>query len=533
MSFEAGKISYKETNSFSGLVIDYLSADPLLKDFYQHPPALNGIIEAIEERKKFSVNRNLLVQELKRRYEELDLPEKLCCNLDALLNENCFTVCTAHQPNIFTGHLYFVYKIIHAVKLADELNAALSAYHFVPVYYMGSEDADLGELGEIQVNGKKYTWNTAQTGAVGRMQIDKEFLALIDGLDAQLAVEKHGKEIIAALRKFYSAGKTIEQATFEFVHYLFGEYGLVILLPDTAAWKVSFAPVIQKELREQFSKKAVNETLASFPAAYKVQVEGRNINLFYLKDNTRERIEKKGDDFVVANNSVKFSEEEILKELELHPERFSPNVILRPLLQETVLPNVAFIGGGGEIAYWLELKKVFESCGVPFPVLILRNSFMVISQETAERIAKLGFKQNDFFKSSQQLLNEIVARRSKHKLNLEQEKAAINAAYQQVSNDATAIDITLQKHVTSLQKKALHRMEELEKKMLRAEKKKFEAEQRQLQKTREQLFPGGTLQERVNNLLPYYAVYGKEFISSVYQASSGLDQQFTLLTEKQ
>ncbi|MFZ1528746.1 MAG: bacillithiol biosynthesis cysteine-adding enzyme BshC [Ferruginibacter sp.] len=531
MPFSASKISYRDTNNFSALAVDYAEGKTALRPFYNHPPSIEGIKKIIEERKAFTTNRSLLVTELKRRYAGMVLPAQVSANIDALLQGNCFTVCTAHQPNIFTGHLYFVYKILHAVRLAGELNEAIPQYHFVPIYYMGSEDADLDELGEITVNTKKYKWHTKQTGAVGRMLVDKDFVKLADELEAQLAVEKYGTEIMPLVKKAYTVGKTIEQATFELVHELFGHYGLVTVLPDSPVFKAAFAPVIKKELEEQFSKKAVDATLQAFPAAYKVQVEGRELNLFYLEDGLRERIEKKGDELFGAGKNSSFTNEEIKKLLDEHPERFSPNVILRPLLQETLLPNVAFIGGGGEIAYWLELKKVFEAAGLPYPVLVLRNSFMVLPQKAAEKISALDFSVTDLFGPIEDLLTKLVKRDTKLKLNLAEEKLALIKTYSIIRDDASAIDPTLEKHVWALQEKAVQRVEELEKKMLRAEKKKYDAQQRQLGKIKEKLFPAGSLQERVDNLLPYYAAYGSNFIEAIYEASAGLAQQFTIITE--
>ena len=160
-----------------------------------------------------------------------------------MLLENTFTITAAHQPNIFTGHLYFIYKIIHAIKVADELQKLLPDNNFVPVYYMGSEDADLEELGEVVVDGKKLVWETKQTGAVGRMHIDAAFLKIIKEISGQIGVLKFGEELISKMQRAYSIGKTIEEATFEFVNELFSSFGLFVLLPDVATLKKSFDPI--------------------------------------------------------------------------------------------------------------------------------------------------------------------------------------------------------------------------------------------------------------------------------------------------
>lgn len=531
MSFKAKYISYRQTGSFSKIVTDYLDNNSALKPFYNHPANIDGIKKTIAARKIHHTNRSLLVSELKKQYTAIQPTESVKANLDALLSEDTFTVCTAHQPNIFTGHLYFIYKILHAIKLADELKKEMPRYHFVPVYYMGSEDADLEELGEVKINGKKYKWQTDQTGAVGRMKIDKAFIKLMDEIEGQLSVDKFGNEIVTLIKGIYSAGKTIELSTFEFVNMLFEDRGLIILLPDNAVLKNEFVSVVKKELTEQFSHKLVSDTIASFPSEYKVQVSGREINLFYLKDDMRERIGKAGSKFEVRSSGMVFSETEIMHELEKHPERFSPNVILRPVFQELILPNVAFIGGGGELAYWFELKKVFDAVSVPFPVLILRNSFMIVGKKESFKMNSMQLDSADFFKPSNVIIEELVKKESAVALNLEEEKKLLASLYHNINVSATAVDVTLQQHVESLSIQALTRIEKLERKMLRAEKKKFEAQQRQIHKIKEKLFPSGTLQERVDNVLPYYSLWGKGFIEMLYENLKGLVQEFCILEE--
>ena len=303
-------------------------------------------------------------------------------------------------------------------------------------------------------------------------------------------------------------------------------------MPDNPALKRISEQVNKKELTDQFSRKAVAETIASFPGKYKVQAAGRAINLFYLKDDMRERVEAAKTGYSVANTKIQFSREEIFTELEAHPERFSPNVILRPVFQEMILPNIVFIGGGGELAYWLELKKVFDAVQVPYPVLVLRNSFLVVNKKTGDRIAKLKFTINDFFSPEKHLSGELVRRESKLILNLEGETKMLRSIYDTIKNVAASVDSTLQIHVEALALQALNRIVLLEKKMFKAEKKKFNSAQRQIIKIKDNLFPEAVLQERIENLLPFYAVFGKEFIELLYKNSKGLAQEFCILEER-
>ncbi|MGN6616474.1 MAG: bacillithiol biosynthesis cysteine-adding enzyme BshC [Ilyomonas sp.] len=522
-------IPYQQTNYFSKTVTDYLDKNELLKPFYKYSVSLEGIEEAIEARKQFPQNRKVLVEELKKQYADLSISEKTINNIQLLAEENTFTITTAHQPNIFTGPLYFIYKILHAVKLAESLSRQFSQYNFVPVYYMGSEDADLDELNHIKINGQEYKWNTKQTGAVGRMKVDKAFIELIDKIEGQIGVEKYGEELASLFKASYRIDATIQQATLELVNALFSEFGLVVLNPDNAELKCVFNCVVKKELTQQFSHKVVRQTLQQLGQHYKVQAGGREINLFYLIDNRRERIEVRNGKFLIQNSELAFTEEEILKEVDAHPERFSGNVILRGVFQETVLPNIAFIGGGGELAYWLELKNVFEAVDVPYPVLILRNSFLLIEPFEKEKINKLGFELKDVFLPKQDLLNNVVKRETSKQLTLTKETEQAKTFYRYLKNIAGEIDTTLQQHIDALETKAVKKLVELEKKMLRAERKKFEAEERQIHKLKDHLFPNNSLQERTENVSSFYARFGKELLQILYKNSPVLEQEFTLL----
>ncbi len=532
MNCNATYYSYKSTGAFSKIVTDYLEQSPLLKEYYEFTPDIEGIKQSIKQRGLFDTNRKVLVKELRKQYVSVKVTPETTDNIESLLSENTFTICTAHQPNIFTGHLYFIYKIIHAIKLAHTLNESIPDCHFVPVYYMGSEDADLKELGEVSINGEKYTWETSQKGSVGRMKVDKGFISMISLIDGHLSIEPFGKEIGTILKEVYSMGKTIEQATFELVHQLFSSYGLLVLLTDNPSFKKQLSEIHARELTEHFSHKILSETLATFPEEYKMKATGRAINLFYLKDDLRERIEEVNHQFVVSNTSIVFSKEDLLKELKEYPERFSPNVVLRPVFQEFILPNVAFIGGGGELAYWLELKNVFKFSEVPFPVLVLRNSFTIVSKKVSTQISKLLFKPSDFFMSADEVKNILVKRESGLLLDLNKQKAAIKSSYRDMRIIANAVDITLSKHIDSLEEKALKKIEALEGKLLKAEKKKYDAQIRQIQKVKHSLFPEGSLQERVDNMLPFYAKWGSDFIQQLYNHSNSIDASFCIIEEK-
>lgn len=529
---QAHHIPYSETGKFSKIILDYLSQNENLKHFFLHTPTIEGIKNAIVQRQNFATNRSLLVNVLNRQYAGVETSSLVKKNIELLADANTFTICTAHQPNIFTGHLYFIYKIVHAIKLAEHLNKHLSENNFVPIFYMGSEDADLEELGHIYIRGQKHEWKTSQTGAVGRMKVDEHLIKLIDDISGQLSVLSFGEEIIQLLRNCFTNGTSIQQATFLLINILFKDYGLIVLIPDNAELKRSMLTIFEEDIFNNTPSTIVDKTSKQLSKLYKVQAHPREINLFYLKDNIRSRLMRKKDFYYVEDTHIQFTEEDIKAELKNHPENFSPNVILRGMYQEIVLPDVSFIGGGGELAYWLELKDLFQHYKVPYPVLVLRNSFMLLGKRDKLLCEKLQLEVSDLFKNENILINELVKKESTHQLLLTLEKQQLKEVYDEIKKAASQVDSTLKDHTDALLTKALKKIEALERKMLKAEKRNFDAQQKQIKKLKSTLFPNGELQERIENFMMYYAKDGKSFIEMLYQNSLIFQQKFTIISKE-
>ena len=532
MDWLSTHLPYSTTGYFSRIITDYLEQAGELSSFYSHPVSPEGFRSAIEARRRAPVDRKALVGALREQYAGVEPSPKVSDNIARLSEDNTFTVCTAHQPAIFSGHLYFIYKILHTVRLAEWLAGQHPDKQFVPVFFMGSEDADLDELGHIYLGEEKLVWETKQTGAVGRMStrgLDK----LVYRIEGELSVQPHGRQLIQLLKQAYLDSPDIQTATFRLLHQLFGEYGLVVLIADKPEFKRQMIAVFEDDLFRQTPSVIVDKTIARLSEQYKVQANPRPINLFYLKDDLRNRIERVGEGFAVVDTPLRFTEQQLREELHQHPERFSPNVILRGLFQETILPNLAFIGGGGETAYWLELKDLFDHYRMPFPVLVLRNSFLLVQRTWMDRLENAGFGLADLFRDSDDLINDLVKRESDNSLSLEGEIAAANDYYEALKARTRPVDPTLEQHIAALQVRALEPLRTLEKKLLKAERRKFGEQQRQLNALKTALFPHDNLQERIGNFMPWYALYGPAFIRELYRHSPVLSQEFVVLVERE
>lgn len=525
---QAKYISYQETGSFSKLVLDYINNEEALKAFYSYRPDRKGLAEAIEKR-NFLGDRNILVEVLKQQYQHIQTNKSVTKNIELLALENTFTVTTGHQLNLFTGPLYFIYKIVTAINLAIELKMAHPDKNFVPVYWMATEDHDFDEINHVSVDEKNISWIQTTNGATGRLST-KTVAAAVTAYKGYLGISKNGKHIAKLVEKAYLEHDNLADATRYLVNKLFEKYGLVIVNADEPALKKLFANIITADVIEHNSSKNIEESSKKLQdLGFKTQVNGRDINFFYLKDDLRERLVFEKGKYLVNHTDISFTEDELKAEIESNPERFSPNVVMRPMYQEVILPNIAYIGGGAEVAYWMQLKANFDFYKVDFPVLLLRNSALLIDKRSAENLYNLGFSLEDVFLPTEELKNLWVSKNSTAQLSLADESRAINSIFDQIKLNAYKIDKTLSVSTDTAKQKTSRLIENLEKKLFRAEKRKHEMALIQIENVKKRLFPNGTMQERTMNLAPMYVNYGEDFLSSCIENFEPLGGDFTLL----
>lgn len=519
-------IDYKTTQFFNNLVLDYLDRKEHLAPFYAHYPDLDGIKASIQAKQQHKIDRNTLVTVLKEQYKAYHTSPKVAENIEALLSENTFTICTAHQPNLMTGYAYFIYKIMHAIKLADTLKDAFPTFNFVPVYYIGSEDDDLDELGIFRFNDKVYRWDTNQKGAVGRMST-----ADLDPLIAEFSTDfpqnsAKAIQLKAILTYAYTHYKTISEATRYIVNELMGEFGILVIDPDHHEFKKAFQPVIREEFKAPKAYEIVNDTNNQLGNHYKHQAFVRPINFFFLKDNIRERIEREGDTWKVINTAITFDQKTLEETIENHPEYFSPNVILRGLFQETILPNIVFIGGGSEVAYWMQLKGIFDHYQVPFPVLMLRQSIQFQSADSSALQEALGLCMEELFIKEESLITQKVKAATAHDTHTYDFVAAFEQTLAQIKNRGLAIDHNLEYSTNAVLTKIKHQLEILEHKFYKAEKKNQQILVDQLIKLKRITFPKRGLTERYETFIPEYLAFDGDYFKYLYNNIKPLSQQF-------
>ncbi len=527
-------LSFKNTGYFSAIINDYLVQDEKINPFYKDYPTIENFKRIIENKEKFPVDRAVLVDDLKAQYAAAKIKKapEVFQNIDLLADAKTFTITTGHQLCLYTGPLYFIYKIISVINLCKQLKAAYPQYSFVPVYWMATEDHDFEEVNHFNFKGKKLVWETEQKGGVGRFkltgleQVYKEFSSL-------LTVYNENTSFLRQLfENAYLKQDNLADATRVLVHELFQNEGLVIIDGDRRALKKAMIPAFKAELLQTISSNLIEQTNQELSKHYKIQVNPREINLFYLDEGIRARIIADGDDFVVNDTELRFTKDELFELLESQPEKFSPNVVLRPLYQEAILPNLAYIGGGGELAYWFQLKSVFEHFSVPFPGLLLRNSAAFLDDKQTKLFHQLNLDLEQLFKPLVDLTKQLVSDQSSMDFELRDEQQQIIAIFEGLKQKAAAIDVTLIPHMEARLAKYINDLEVSGKKLLRAEKRKQRELVDKITTLKQALFPNGGLQERTDNFSSIYYNYGAEFMTPLFENFSLPTDQFSVVMDK-
>ncbi|QDH78833.1 bacillithiol biosynthesis cysteine-adding enzyme BshC [Echinicola soli] len=509
------------TGQFSPLFIDYIRQQEKLAPFYNAFPKLENFGSVIQNRQFDSSKRAVLAKALKEQYEGVEISEKVAENVAALENGKTFTVTTGHQLNLFTGPLYFIYKIVSTINLARQLGEAYPGYRFVPVYWMASEDHDFEEINYFHYDGKQYSWKTAQRGAVGDFELDKSMEELL----------KEVNFVPEFFKEAYRKNTTLAEAVRQYVNYLFGDKGLVIVDGHDRKLKELFAPVIKKELVSGKANDLVNaQTQKLKDLGYKSQIFPREINFFYLDKGVRSRIVKSEAGFEVLDTEKVFAAEELLKLVDDDPTKLSPNVVLRPLYQEYILPNIAYLGGPAEVAYWLQLKGVFDHYQVDYPMVMPRNFALIKTVKAQRKAAALELSTEQLFASFDDLKKAYVKSHAHADLDLVEEKKALAAVFEQLGGDAAAIDPTLEPAAEAAKVRALKVLEHFGKKLRQGEERKMDVALRRIKEVKEILFPGGTPQERKCNFMEFYLA-DEQFIERLYSLFDPLDYQYIILEQ--
>lgn len=507
-------ITFVEIESIPLLIKDFLTQE--IEGFENQVFNIDNVEKQINlksssfDKKK----RENLHQVLKEQYSCFKLSDSQSQNLELILDENTFTITTGHQLNLFTGPAFFVYKILQTIKLAAYVSSKFPSKKCIPVFWMASEDHDFEEINHFRTDQNFYEIKGKSGGAVGSIEIEEN--DFIHQFDEEFKDSVYGTELILLLKKAYKKGNTLAEATQIIVQELFSEYGLLVIDGDHQLLKAQMKTTFKEELFQEKLYNTTQEIVSFLEEEYgKVQVNPRAINLFYLS-KTRDRIAFENGQFVIVDQNKFFTEEEITQELEIHPERFSPNALMRPVFQETVLPNIAYVGGNAEIMYWLELKNYFNHLQLPYPILIPRNSMLMIFEKTWTKAQKLDLEIKDFFKNFAALSKNILLDNNQILNLLDEQEIILTKHFDELKNEAAKTELTFGNLVDAEKTRQLKSFDRMKKRLLRAEKIKQKEKLERLENVFLEVHPGKVWQERTYNFSVFYADLGKEWIDRCY-----------------
>ena len=333
-----------------------------------------------------SENRAILVDVLRSQYANIP-NANASAQIEGLLNEHTFTVTTGQQIHIFLGPMYVHNKIVSTIALVNKLKSEFPQKSFVPIFWMATEDHDMEEIEYIDLFGKRIKWSHGHQGISGTAPTSGLVELMNKALEGKNGINEEYRELFT---QAYSTYKTLADATRFLVDAIYGKEGVVVMDANEPKLKALFKESIKKDLIEDSYSKGINtSTEAIKDFQIKPIISARRSHFFYISASSeRLRIDVDDSSYHTAGNEKTWTKEALSVEIDTHPERFSPNVALRPLYQETLLPNLAYLAGPSEYVYWLQIQRTFSE-QIPSPILALRNSYIYIPEKAWNKITKI------------------------------------------------------------------------------------------------------------------------------------------------
>tara|TARA_B100000886_G_scaffold331220_1_gene282508 strand:+ start:2219 stop:3733 length:1515 start_codon:yes stop_codon:yes gene_type:complete len=503
---DAHYIDFSKTNMFSkkfNEFIDNHKEKPYFPTYDNIERIANNFNLSIDSRKKLS-------DEITSQYGDIEIPDSVSKNIISIKKENTFTVTTGHQLNIFSGPLYTIYKIISTIKLAENLRVKYKDKNFVPVYWMASEDHDFDEIKTFFSKGKTYEWDINPSGAVGG--IDPSSIKKLSGTIP---------ESIEIFEDAYLTSNTLSEAVRKYMNALFSTYGLIVFDPDSKALKASIKELIRSDIFDNTISKVEDSS------DEKSDVYVRKINFFYMKEGLRERIESVNDKFVVRESQISFSKQEMEKEINSNPQRFSPNVVMRCLYQQMIMPNVAYIGGPAEVVYWLSFRKFFEKYDGEFPVIVPRDSVLIISSKSSKTLDKYGLDIQDIFNGKNNIEKKSLGVLVDEDKNFSSEIKKIREQFNLIASKYKSVDKTMSPHVLANSKKTEKMLIQVEKRFIKSQKDLNKILVDRVGDLFHECFPEGTPQERKDNIMSFF---NSTFIEDLVRILDPMELKFKIIT---
>jgi bacillithiol biosynthesis cysteine-adding enzyme BshC len=511
------------------LFLDYIYNFKNVAKYYAHD--FNDFnIELIQEVLSGYKNRVKVVEVLRR--QNLSLGNRYASeNIDLFEKENTLAVVTGQQVGLFTGPVYTIYKIISAIKLSSALAEKFPEYNFVPVFYLEGEDHDFFEAN----NAKIFNSNNELVkiefipehspkenyGPVGALKFDKKIKDVLNKLEFELQDSEFKSEIMSLLRYSYDEGVNFTEAFVKFCAEIFKDFGLIFLNPNDPELKQLLVPIFSKEI-EEHPKLAglIIDVSAELERKYHAQVKPRPLNLFLIYKDGRFPIEPDEQEgmFKLKGIRFKFSKGELINILETSPQLLSPNVVLRPVCQDVLLPTVAYVAGPSEIAYFAQIKPAYEYFNILMPIIFPRISATLIEPKVRRIIEKYEIDIREVYTDFNSLAKRIILANSEVDIKgfFDSVRSRLGSLLDEVKVFVAGVEPSLVGAVENSSEKIFYHINNIYEKTLSASQRKNEVISQQIQKLKLNLLPEDELQERVLNITYFLNKYGLGLMGKLF-----------------
>lgn len=508
-------LKVKQTG-FSKIIDDYVNESSRLSSFVIDFPSIESFGKQFSKVQFDASKRTVLHKALVNQYAKSNIepPEMLA----DLINSNTFTVTTGHQLSLYGGAKYFIHKIFSIIKLAETLNKSYPNYKVLPIFWLASEDHDFEEVNNFKTQNVKIASKNTAEGPLGRLH-PKVFVDTFEQFKSAVGTSLSAKYLKEIFEKSFEMTNWSE-ATRYWVQCFFGEQ-IIIIDGDDAQLKKMSLPLFERELFEQNTHQNIENTNQELSKlGYHIQVHSRNINLFYIENGLRERIVKTPRGFSILNTNIEFTEDEMRNLLKTNIESISPNAIFRPLYEEFVLPNLAYIGGPGELAYWLQLKSNFEDYKVTFPILVLRDSFVFVSPKHLETLDKYQLSFSDLGLNEDELIQLFLNKNAVPEVDFKEDNEKLNQYFKGLEQKTNQLLKNHQKMMSAELKRMEKFIKKLDKKVFQDLKLREEAGIHKIVTLQKTYFPNGKLNERSQGFIDDFIGIGQEkYLEILLQAS--------------
>lgn len=529
-SLKVAAIPFAEIPHQSKLFLDFQADLPNIAKFY---PEKNTDIQKFAEKvlANYKTDRNALCDALAETNKTFGANQKTLENIELLREKDCLAIVTGQQAGLFSGALYSIYKALSAIKMCEDLQK--KNIKAVPVFWIAEEDHDFDEVKKTFIlseqshsaDGLNAITNTPQNytenSPVGFIKLDESISETIENLN--LPQTDFTENIQKILKETYKSGETFSTAFAKFLAHIFADYGLIFLSPLDEKLKKLSAPIFVQaiEKSEEIASALLrrNDDLKDYSAQVLVE---ENFFPFFYQTETRQAMRRdlQSGKVKVQKSKTEFTIEELKEIAENSPKTLSPNALMRPVVQDFLLPTLIYFGGGAEIAYFAQNAVIYEILNRPVTPIRHRASFTIVEPKNRRTLNKYELDFTDLFEGKAQIEAQI----SEKFLNREtaesfaETEEVINAQLNRLDENLSVSEPTLAESLAKRRKKILWHIGALRKKYHRAEILKNEIVNRQLETLFTRLLPQNALQERTLNILTFQNLYGENFIKWIYEA---------------